>query len=206
MTGNLKIFSWSQAVRGFVDITVVLTLPSVIVQFVAMYLMGLVSEVYRDSARVKLNIFAKFHSSMAKLMLAEVAYRGLVRKWDGRTADLGCLSPHTLLQRLEEIFEADCRAGVLGQQELKKMATVVFTAMDTDGNRQIGCSEFIQACTNDGEISLHKMADFFSAKQPKQFLRRIFDDTDQRAHVANSRLTTQTFESLGNIDASAEID
>merc|ERR1719433_459564 len=86
------------------------------------------------------------------------------------------------------------------------MATVVFTAMDTDGNRQIGCSEFIQACTNDGEISLHKMADFFSAKQPKQFLRRIFDDTDQRAHVANSRLTTQTFESLGNIDASAEID
>merc|ERR1719410_56600 len=69
MTGSIKTFSWSQLVRGCVDITVVLTLPSMIVQFVSMYLLGLVSEVYRHTARTKLNIVAKFHNTIAKLML-----------------------------------------------------------------------------------------------------------------------------------------
>merc|ERR1712176_1032088 len=99
-----------------------------------------------------------------------------------------------LLKRLQDIFEEDCRTGVLGQQELRKMASVVLTSMDKDSNSKIGCSEFIQACTNDGEISLHRMADFFSAKQPKQFMRRLFDDTDLRASKVDMR-RTKSFES-----------
>merc|ERR1712129_15601 len=137
MGGDIMTFSWSQVVRGFVDLVVVLTLPSVIIQFVAMYLMGVVSEVYRHTARTKLNIFAKFHSTIAKLMLAEVAFRGLVGKWDGRTKDLGGLSPPMLLQRLEDIFEDVRSTGLLGQEELMKMASVVFTSMDKDTSGHI---------------------------------------------------------------------
>merc|ERR1712008_153143 len=56
-----------------------------------------------------------------------------------------------------------------------------------------GCSEFIQACTNDGEIPLHRMAHFFNAKQPKQFLRRLFDNTDKMAtSVARSMTFSAT--------------
>merc|ERR1712129_35510 len=166
--GSIKTFSFAQLVRGCVDLTVFLSLPAVIVQFVAMYLLGLVSEVYRHSARIKLNIFNKFHNTVAKLMLAEVAFRGLMGgKWDGRTWDLGSLTPRMLLTRLEDIFTG---SEEMGEEELKKMAGVIFTSMDQDNSGKIDCSEFIDSCTNDGEISLQQMANFFTASKPKQFM------------------------------------
>jgi Ca2+-binding EF-hand superfamily protein len=111
-----------------------------------------------------------------------VAYRGLVGKWDGHIADLGTITPRMLLHRLEDIFAESRSTGELGKEELAKMAGVVFTSMDEDSSGQIGCSEFIDACTNDGEISLHRMANFFNSKQPKQFARRLFDDTNSEAN------------------------
>jgi hypothetical protein len=149
-----------------------------------MYLLGLVSEVYRDTARTKLNIFSKFHNTMAKLMIAEVAFRGMVGKWDGRTRDLCSLSPRMLHERLQDIFG---EATHLGQTELMKMASVIFTSMDKDRSGQINCAEFIQSCTNDGEISLDRMAHFFDADQPKQFLRRLFDNTHREANKVAGR-------------------
>jgi hypothetical protein len=131
---------------------------------------------------------------MAKLMLAEVAFRGLVGKWDGRTRDLGSLCPKMLLQRLEDIFEEVTSTGLLRHEELKKMATVVFTSMDKDGNGAIGCSEFVQTCTNDGEITLRRMANFFGGQGSKSCMRKLFDNTDTVVtSVANRSMQNLSF-------------
>jgi len=65
---------------------------------------------------------------------------------------------------------------------------VVFRTMDTDMSGRIGCREFIEACTNDGEITMHRMARYFHKDDSAaQSLRKFFDDTEKVAvRVAGS--------------------
>jgi len=151
VTGQIYTFSWYQVVRGVVDILVVLQIPRIIVYFVAMYMMGLISQVHRSTARTKFNIFSKFHSSMAKLLLAEVAFCGLVNNFTDRMTELVSVTPKLLLQRLEDIFR-----GHLQREEITKLAAVVFKSMDKNNSDEICCREFIQSSTDDGEINKHR--------------------------------------------------
>merc|ERR1719215_1438025 len=150
ISGHIWTFSWYQLVRGAIDIVVLLHIPVAVVQFVAMYLMGVSSEIYRRTARTKLNIFGKFHNLVAKLMLGEVAFRGLLSNFSSPIEDLDCLTPQLLLSRLKDVFSDLCRTGKLQPEEIVRMAAVVFTTMDTDNSGAIGPHEFISACTDDG--------------------------------------------------------
>jgi len=59
---------------------------------------------------------------------------------------------------------------------------VVFRTMDTDMSGRIGCREFIEACTNDGEITMHRMAQYFHKDDlAVHSLRKFFDDTEKVA-------------------------
>lgn len=79
-----------------------------------------------------------------------------------------------MLERLEDIF-----CGDLQQEELTKLAAVVFTSMDKDHNDEIVCSEFIKSSTDDGEINLATLTKFFHTQYPERtnHLQRLLDDT-----------------------------
>jgi len=176
--GSMFTFSWMQLVRGFVDMLVLLQIPSYVVRFVAMYLMGVTSEIYRGTARTKLRIFGKFHNLVAKLMLAEVAFRGLVNDFSSSIEDLENLTPDLLLTRLMDVFMDVCQSGKLMPEEVVRMACVVFVTMDTDKSGLIGCREFIAACTDDGEITMQRMARYFHKDETAlKSLRMVLDDT-----------------------------
>jgi len=180
--GTMYTFSWYRFVRGFVDILVLMQIPSSVVQFVAMYLMGVTSEVYRNTARTKLNIFGKFHNTVSKLMLAEVAFRGLVGDYSNGIEQLQSLTLPLLLSRLQDLFLGQSRTGELKDEEIVRMACAVFVTMDTDSDGQIGCREFIESCTNDGELTMQRMAQFFHRDTGIRSLRRFLDDTHVVAH------------------------
>jgi len=185
--GRCSCLRW-QLVRGFVDIIVLVQVPSFVAQFVAMYLMGVTSEVYRHTARTKLNIFAKFHNTVAKLMLAEVAFRGLVSDFSSHIDDLESLTPQLLLLRLQDVLSDVIRAGGLLGEEVVRMACSVFMTMDRNKNDSIECREFIESCTNDGEITMQRMARYFHNDDHKMHsLRKLLDDT----HVVAQKTASQ---------------
>jgi len=192
--GHIYTSGWFPMVRGFVDILVVLTVPKLVVYFIAMYMMGLVSEVHRSAARTKLNVFGKFHGCIAKTFLAEVAFRGLLNNFTDRMKDLGTVTPQVLLKRLERIFGESLR-----EDELTGMAAVVFSSMDKDHNGEIGCREFIEASTHDGEIPISLMTRFFQVRHGarlgrlqemlQEMLREMLDDTHRQQNLVGTRST-----------------
>merc|ERR1712038_1716156 len=82
-----------------------------------------------------------------------------------------------LRRHLEDIFAEEGSCGLLEPEEVKTMAAVVFQQMDKNESGEIGCSEFIQACTDDGEISLKMMARFFDTDQKISRTARLLDST-----------------------------
>jgi len=124
-------------------------------------------------------------------MLAEVAFRGMVGDFSSRIEDLQSLSPSVLLDRLQDVFLGACRAGKLQAEEVLNMTCVVFATMDASGDSKIECREFMEACTNDGEISMQKMAQFFHRDESVRSWRKFLDDThlvtSKAVRAANSR-------------------
>jgi len=213
VTGTIYTFSWVQVVRGLVDVTVVLSIPRFIITFTAMYLMGLVSEVYRSSAQTKLSVFGKFHHSVAKLILSEVAFRGLVGDFEAPTEELPGVTPKMFLNRLKDIFKDHYDAGILDAEELGKMCTVIFNVMDTAGTGKISCSEFIEACTDDCDIDMNRLAIFFDKDQKLGAIRWLLDDTHvvSKSRAKLSCLTTTDLQDVSSrctpaLEGSGEFD
>jgi len=192
VSGTIYTFSWVQVVRGFVDITVVLQIPRFIIYIISMYMMGLVSEIYRGSAKTKLNIFGKFHGSVAKLILAEVAFRGLVGDWNNSRENLPGITPKMMFKRLQSIFQAQLDSGILDENELLKMTAVIFNLMDKDGGGRVCCGEFIEACTDDGELNLNRMAQFFDEDRKISYVRRFFDNTHKLSEMTHTNAISDT--------------
>jgi len=110
-------------------------------------------------------------------MLAEVAFRGLVCDFNSAMVELAGLRPAMLRRRLEDIFAEHGRSGLLQPEEINTMAAVVFHRMDKNASGEICCREFIQACTDDGEISLEMMAHFFDVDNDFSRMRGLLDST-----------------------------
>eukprot|EP00419_Tripos_fusus_P000275 CAMPEP_0172692724 /NCGR_PEP_ID=MMETSP1074-20121228/25466_1 /TAXON_ID=2916 /ORGANISM="Ceratium fusus, Strain PA161109" /LENGTH=633 /DNA_ID=CAMNT_0013512989 /DNA_START=229 /DNA_END=2130 /DNA_ORIENTATION=- len=196
MTGEMFTFDWLYFLSGFVDIAVVMQIPRVLMRIIAMYCLGMTSEVYRGTARTKFNLFNKFHGAVAQLMLGEIAFRGLVGNWHSRMTDLSTLTPQIFHARLRDIFCDHSTSGDLLDEELEKMANVTFTVMDKDNDGVIGCSEFIDAVTESADINMQRLAMYYSNKQDQGLLsrlRRVFDDThhvkERKSMAANQILS-----------------
>jgi len=189
--GRISTWSLKSFVQGAVDILVVLSIPRTILYFLAMYMMGPISQVYRGAARSRLNIFSKFHSSIAKMLLAEVAYRGLVNDFTSHLNDLCSVTPSSLLQRLVDIFD-----GLLQEEEILKLAAVVFKNMDQDSTDEIGAKEFMKSCTDDGEMGLATLVRFFrhnDAIDRRFGLQNLLDDTESKTTMVARTSATRLF-------------
>jgi len=200
--GQLNSFDWPSAVKGIVDVAVLLTVPSTLVGMVALYGMGLISEVYRHAQRTRLSIFAMYHTAAAKFMLAEVAFRGLVGGvWQGNAASLHGLTPLMLYRHIKEVFQEHVADGTLQEEELYRMTAVIFRGMDPNNVGTISCNQFIHAVTDDGDMDIRKMAQMFGddSEEKNQSLgtkmARRFDSTyDKRAMAASVMPRLRSFD------------
>jgi len=206
--GLFWTYSIEKALSFIVQLIVILQLPLFVVEFVALYCLGILSEIYRSAKRTQLNVFKAFHSAMARMLLAEIGFRGLMGgEWEGSVLKLS-LSQHGVLGHLTDVFGEQIKAGMLQMEELKRMVAVTFGHIDTNGNGTISCGEFIHLCMSGELITVPTMAKFFDDDVPVGPLRLLLDSNwhERKEELAKwKRQVEETMtEELGITEPEAE--
>jgi len=162
---------------------VILQLPLFIVEFVALYCLGILSEIYRNAKRSQLNVYKHFHSAMAKMMIAEMGFRGLMGgAWHGSVLKLS-LTEQGVFEHLSDVFGDQIDAGTLQKEELQRMVAVTFRHIDADGTGTVTCGEFITSFMASELITVPTMARYFDDDVKVSPLRVLLDSSwHQRAH------------------------
>jgi len=160
-----------------------LQLPLFIVEFVALYCLGILSEIYRNAKRSQLNVYRHFHSAMARMMIAEMGFRGLMGgAWHGSVLKLQ-LTEQGVLEHLSDVFGEQIGTGTLQMEELQRMVAVTFRHIDADGTGSVSCSEFIHSFMQSELITVPTMARYFDDDVKAGPLRVLLDSSwHERAH------------------------
>jgi len=159
--GKFWTYAFADAVSFFVQCLVILQLPLFVVEFVALYCLGILSEIYRNAKRSQLNVYKHFHSAMARMMIAEVGFRGLMGgAWHGSVLKLH-LTEQGVLEHLTDVFGDQISAGTLQMGELQRMVAVTFRHIDADGTGSVTCGEFIHSFMSGELITVPTMARYF---------------------------------------------
>lgn len=177
--GRMHTYNIGKLVSFLVESMVIMQLPLCVAQFMALYCMGIISEIYRSAKRTRLNIFEHFHSALSRMMLAEIGFRGLVGgKFEGSVSELS-LTKAGLFHHITDVFAQQIDSGVLQLDEVKKMVAIVFRQLDTNGEGTITCDEFINSALAGEHITVDTMARFFDDDASVGFVRKSFDSSYQ---------------------------
>jgi len=178
-----QVFDLSTFVENVVNVLVILRLPQVVVQFIALYCLGIVSKIYRGLHSAKINIFSQLHSYVSRHLLAVAGFRGLVGQWEGRVSALPSLTRKQLQNYLEDVFAEEFDKQILNPEDLRRMVNVVFLQLDSDDSGGIGFREFVHACNKQDDCELETLAHFFRKDKPHKGpnrVRRLLDSTHKR--------------------------
>jgi len=183
---SYRAFDLGITVGNLVNVLVILKLPLAIVQFLALYCLGIVSRIYRGMHSAKINIFSQLHGYVSRHLLAVVGFRGLIGKWEGSVSSLPDLTKNQLQHYLEDVFGEECDKHVLEPEDLRRMVNSVFDQLDTDNSGGIGFREFVHACNKQDDCELETLAHFFRRQEPNgsHRFRRLFDSTHKRLEVS----------------------
>jgi len=190
--GYFYRFDFVQLLHALASMIVMVQVPRYITQFIALYCLGLISDIYRNAKNTKLNICERFHGACARMMLGEIGFRGLMGgQWTGEVAHMPGLSELQLYKQLTSVFHEHLLNGVLQDHELRKMTSVIFHKMDTHKTGAITCSDFVSACVAGDTIDVRNMARFFDDDKKVGLVESYFDeDIDElkRTYMSESSL------------------
>jgi len=188
VSGRMYTYNIATFFSFLVESIVVMQLPLFIVQFISLYCMGIISEIYRSAKRTRLNIFQHFHSALSRMVLAEMGFRGIVGgKWQGSVADLE-LTETELYQHITDIFSEQINSGVLQVAEVRRMVAITFKQLDVNGGGSICCNEFIKSCLAGEQITVDIMARFFDDDARVGVVRKSLDSSWQHRRKSFSDL------------------
>jgi len=186
--GEFRKFDFAKFLNFVVSSLVLFQVPWHICEFVALYMLGFISEIHRSAKRSKLNISNDFYSAIARMLVAEMGFRGLMGgQWTGSLKHLPGLGPHDLLRHIYDVFKDEIKNGVLDQSELRRMAVATFQHLDTHQKGLISCNDFIRECTTNESISVKNAAKFFDEDQGYGFLQRLLDNSHVKRKVIFKR-------------------
>jgi len=180
VTGTFRTFDLTKVMTALVNFIVLFNVPLYFTQFVSLYCLGLVSEIYRRARRTKLNAYHHFQHAVTRNLMGEMAFRGLLGgKFEGNVDDEG-LSPSDWLSQLFEMFQEHVRQGVLSQQDLQDMAVLTFKHLDSGGKGTISRSDFMRSTSSHEFFDMRIMARFFSSETSRGMLQNILDNSRAR--------------------------
>jgi len=180
--GEIRSFSLERLVSFVVQALVLLQIPFFVTQFIAMNGLGFMSEIYRKAKCSQLNVFTMFYGAIARMIMAEMGFRGLVGDFTGTMSNLQGIDKRCLYNHLCDVFHDEISDGLLQAHEVKKMALATFSHFDTDQSGFVSCPEFIKGLTAEDSISLLNAAKFFDEDQETGLMQRVMDDSMQRRH------------------------
>jgi len=189
--GSFAFFELRKAVSAIAESMVLLQIPIIIVQFIALHCMGFISEMYRRAYRTSVNIYKEFHTTCARMMVMEVGFRGLLGGvWDGRVGESDGLTIENVFDHLCDIFHEAIDSGELNGADLKRLVTLMFADLDHDDTGSIACSEFINSCMLHDCVNVQDMVRFFATSHKGGIMTRFLDDASKHSDHKLKRLST----------------
>jgi hypothetical protein len=168
--GTFKFFNIEKFINGFVAALVIFTIPRILFEFLCLYCMGFISEVYRSAKRVPFNLYSQLHQVIARMMVCQGVYRSLICTQDG------ILNQARVTRLLADMFETELATGDLSKQEMSQVIDVIMASLaDKDGT--IKCNRFLTACSSNDLIRMEPLIKLLTNSEKRGRLATMFDST-----------------------------
>jgi len=200
VTGAIRAFDARRFVSSFVECFVLAQIPGLCAQFVCLYCLGVTSAMYRRARRRVFNVPSNFCTTVTKMMVSEMGFRGLMGGvWQGRVANLDGITQDALHAHLHDLLHHQLGGHEAG--ELSKMVAIAFKALDDDGSSTIQCPEFVKACLADEVIDLQLMSRLLLNREKGGL--RFLDEADAKMR---KRIKSLTPEDLTRVRTESSIE
>lgn len=184
VVGIFKTFDMARLVAALVNFIVLFRLPRYFTQFVALYCLGLVSEIYRRARRTKVSAYNDFKHALTRSMMAETSFRAMVGgRFTESISGMG-VTPSLWLDRLTELFQQQIEDGQLCREDLQAMAVLTFKHLDTGSKGMLTCQDFITSASTSEFFDLGMMGRFFSSTTPQGLLQAMLDNSRHRQRAS----------------------
>lgn len=168
-SGTFQWFDFSALLLIFSSSVVLLSLPTKIIQFVALSLLGRASKIYSAIAVEEFKLVDRLHGVCARLLGSKASFEAL-------TAASGRLTLQALENGLCEVLQEGSSAGRLEKKEIQDLSLFIMSQMDPSGNGSISLPEFLHACNSNDDVGLPDLAAFFDKDAKKSLLEGVFSD------------------------------
>merc|ERR1719362_572949 len=78
VSGDYREFNAYATISTLLELFVLFQVPPFIIRLVALHCLGALSQVYRHARSTRLNIYSHFHCGIARMLLAEIGFHGLL--------------------------------------------------------------------------------------------------------------------------------
>jgi hypothetical protein len=209
-SGTFEYYDQSALITAIVNSIVILQLPGQIILAIAVFGIGLLSEIYYAAQSQRLNISAQFHGAVARYMNSTAAFRQITGQ--GGKIQHG-MTFAELRKQMKAVFHSDIYDeklnpdGDLDQDEFDQMVRIIMFGMDRGHHEQkgdeehtaledgdISCDEYIRACGSNEVVRLRHITKFFDDERKRSFMEKLFDDTVVDAPPAKNQDNPDTME------------
>lgn len=149
---------------------VYLAIPLVIINMLAVYFLGALSEVYRKADKEEVSLSSQLAGFVTRMITAQAAY-ALVTGGDDKP-----MTKHMLLERIKMCME-NCGQQDLDEQEQIRLTELVMHALDKAGDGDIRMHEFVEAVSCNDPVSLKDAIVLFDQDRKLGFLEWLFTPT-----------------------------
>jgi len=160
---GFRIFSF------VVDALVLLQLPLVVTQFVALRCLGAASKLHRHAVwGARSDHRQELRAAVLCVLLAQEAFRGLLRDCEGDaggTAATALLRSEDLVARLSDASAKAFGNGTLSVDDLEMLVAVAFGPMDLNGNCHVSRNDFLSGCAPGGMVGVCEMANLIASAE-----------------------------------------
>merc|ERR1712032_776516 len=161
--------------------------------FIAVNLIGPVSEIYRNVLQQPFHVFQQFHGLSARMMLHTMGFRALTNQWGPTVDKLQPLTHEDVEQKLVECMNRKLNRGgskcegLLEKEEIQHMATVVMAGLDTADcpDNEVSVHEFVRSAASAEVMNMNDFVEYFDVEADwKNPLARVLDPT--RREIINT--------------------
>jgi hypothetical protein len=218
--GTYAYPSQAKLTTAIVNSIVILTMPNKIMMFVAMFALSLISEIYRECARERLNISNQFFGVVARYMNHVVNFRYMTKQGQTDLAKMKGMDYALFRKHMRAVFEEDLHhpetnpKGSLEEEEFTQITRILMYHLDKDNHKKneqiikeakkarrsvdirvedgdIGMDEYITASGSNEVVQMRQIVKFFDDERKKSCMEKLFDDTVIEAPSKNQQVNRQ---------------
>jgi len=176
--GSFAKFDIQALITLIVNSLVIFALPSAIVQFVALNLLGTLSEVYKRAQAQTLSIVKQFSGLTARMLAGVAAFETVSGEKDH-------VDYSTIKDRLRAAFNKPLTDGTLDEAEFKELCDNVLRDLDSGDTDNVTLDEFMQAYASEECVEPKHMVKFFDANRSRSPLEILFNPGISRRKAAD---------------------